>query len=79
MAEYCEGCKERQDRIDEFEGRFSDSLNSLVGQSLISEAWDLISELLVGMKTADSRWEKASEWLNENRGYQIAKPRLPNN
>jgi len=30
MAEYCKGCKERQDRIDELEARFSDSLDPLV-------------------------------------------------
>ena len=58
--------------------RVSNRIHGLVGQPLVSEAWDMISELLVGMKTTDPRWGKASKWLNENRAYQITKPRLPN-
>ena len=46
--------------------------------ALVSEAWNLISEILVGMPISDPRWKRAAKWLAENRQYQIVIPRLPN-
>lgn len=46
MSEYCKGCKERQDRIDELEARFSDSstaAGSILHLTLHKRWFDMIA------------------------------------
>jgi hypothetical protein len=46
-------------------------------QTKISEAWNHLSECLVGMPISDPRWKPAAEWLSKNRQYQAPIGRLP--
>ena len=44
-----------------------------VDRNELSEVWNIISGLLVGMKISDPRWKRATEWLNNNRDHQKVK------
>lgn len=44
----------------------------------LSDGWNHLSAVLVGMPVLDTRWKPAVDWLNQNRCYQKPIPRLPN-
>lgn len=54
----------------------SGSDHRLVGQ--LTEAWNHLSAVLVGMPISDPRWKPAVDWLNANRRFQMPISRLPN-